>query len=121
MPKIKDIMNKNFLKMSPEMIGGEAVETLYKNKKAYAPVVEDGKLEGWITALDILAGCKHSKVEDLMLYVDEIKVLNEEDEITEDLIDEMIKGEIIAYPVVDAKGYVIGTLSIFDLMKIKNN
>jgi len=115
-PKIKDVMNKEFIKLSPEMVGGEAVQILYKNRKNYAPVVEDGKLEGWIDSLDLLVGCKHSKVEDLMLFIDEIKILNEDDELTDDLINEMIKNEDIAYPVVNNNNEVVGTLSVFDIL-----
>ncbi|WP_421077495.1 CBS domain-containing protein [Methanothermococcus sp. Ax23] len=115
--KIKDVMNKEFIKLSPEVVGGEAVQILYKNKKAYAPVVEDGKLEGWVNALDLLVGCKHSKIEDLMLFVDEVKVLNEDDELTDDLINEMIKNENISYPVVNNDNEAVGTLSVFDILE----
>ena len=115
--KIKDVMNKEFIKLSPEVVGGEAVQILYKNKKAYAPVVEDGKLEGWIDSLDLLVGCKHSKVEDLMLFIDEIKILNEDDELTDDLINEMIKNENISYPVVNNDNEAVGTLSVFDILE----
>ncbi|WP_456375445.1 CBS domain-containing protein [Methanocaldococcus sp.] len=118
--KIKDVMNKNPIVVSPNDIGGEVVQLLYKEGKYYAPVVEDGKLVGWITALDLLAGCKHSKIEDLMLLIDEIKILNENDELTDDLIDEMVNNEIIAYPVINDKEELVGTLSIFDLFKYKN-
>ena len=109
-------MNRNFIKISPNDIGGEVVQILYKEKKNYAPVVEDGKLVGWVTALDLLIGCKHSKIEDLMLFIDEIKVLKEDDELTEEIIEEMIKKEDIAYPVVNEDYKVVGTLSVFDLL-----
>ncbi|WP_456417002.1 CBS domain-containing protein [Methanocaldococcus sp.] len=118
--KIKDVMNKNPIVVSPNDIGGEVVQLLYKEGKYYAPVVEDGKLVGWITALDLLAGCKHSKIEDLMLLIDEIKILNENDELTDELIDEMVNNEIIAYPVINDKEELVGTLSVFDLFKYKN-
>ncbi|WP_456472985.1 CBS domain-containing protein [Methanocaldococcus sp.] len=118
--KIKDVMNKNPIVVSPNDIGGEVVQLLYKEGKYYAPVVEDGELVGWITALDLLAGCKHSKIEDLMLLIDEIKILNENDELTDELIDEMVNNEIIAYPVINDKEELVGTLSIFDLFKYKN-
>ncbi len=119
--KVKDVMNKNFIKVSPFDIGGEVVNCLYRERKNYAPVVEDGKLVGWITTLDLLAGCKHSKIEDLMLFLDEIKILNENDEITDELIEEMIKNEDIAYPVINDREEVVGTLSVFDILKyIKN-
>jgi len=114
--KVKEVMNRNFIKISPNDIGGEAVQILYKEKKNYAPVVEDGKLVGWVTALDLLIGCKHSKIEDLMLFIDEIKVLKEDDELTEEIIEEMIKKEDIAYPVVNEDYKVVGTLSVFDLL-----
>ncbi|ADC70107.1 putative signal transduction protein with CBS domains [Methanocaldococcus sp. FS406-22] len=114
--KVKEVMNRNFIKISPNDIGGEVVQILYKEKKNYAPVVEDGKLVGWITALDLLIGCKHSKIEDLMLFIDEIKVLKEDDELTEEIIEEMIKKEDIAYPVVNEDYKVVGTLSVFDLL-----
>ncbi len=120
--KVKDVMNKNFIKISPNDIGGEVVQILYKERKNYAPVIEEGKLVGWITALDLLMGCKHSKIEDLMLLIDEIKILKENDEITDELIDEMIKNEDIAYPVVvNNKDEVVGTLSVFDLLKYYKN
>ncbi|ABR55892.1 CBS domain-containing protein [Methanococcus aeolicus] len=119
--KIKDVMNNKFIKLAPELVGGEAVQILYKNRKAYAPVVEDEKLEGWVNALDLLVGCKHSKVEDLMFFVDEIKILNKEDELTDDLINEMIKNEDMAHPVTNNNNEVVGTLSIFDILKYIHN
>jgi len=73
------------------------------------------------TILDLLMGCKHSKIEDLMLLIDEIKILKENDEITDELIDEMIKNEDIVYPVVNDKDEVVGTLSVFDLLKYYKN
>ncbi|AXI24963.1 CBS domain-containing protein [Methanofervidicoccus sp. A16] len=117
MPKVKEIMNRDFITLSPDMVGGEAIELMYRKNKTYAPVVEDGKLEGWVRALDLMVGCKHSKVEDLMLYIDEIKVLEEDEEIFEDLIEEMIKKEVVGYPVVNENREVVGTLSVFDLLK----
>jgi len=119
--KIKDVMNNKFIKLAPELVGGEAVQILYKNRKAYAPVVEDEKLEGWVNALDLLVGCKHSKVEDLMFFVAEIKILNKEDELTDDLINEMIKNKDMAYPVTNNNNEVVGTLSIFDILKYIHN
>ncbi len=110
-------MNKKFIEFSPDDIGGEAVQILYKNKKNYASVVENGKLEGWIDSLNLLVGCKHSKIEDLMLFVDEIKVLNENDELTDDLTNHMIENEDIAFPVVDNNNEIVGTLSIFDILR----
>jgi len=117
MPKVKDVMNRDYITLSPDMVGGEAIELMYGKNKTYAPVVEEGKLEGWVRALDLMAGCKHSKIEDLMLYIDEIKVLEEDEEISEDLIDEMIEGEVVGYPVVNSDREVVGTLSVFDLLK----
>jgi Mg2+/Co2+ transporter CorC len=52
-----------------------------------------------------------------MLFIDEIKILKEDDEITDELIEEMIKNEDIAYPVVNEDYEVVGTLSVFDLLK----
>jgi len=117
MPKVKDIMNRDFITLSPDMVGGEAIELMYRGNKTYAPVVEEGKLEGWVRALDLMVGCKHSKVEDLMLFIDEIKVLEEDEEISEDLIDEIIEGEVVGYPVVNKDREVVGTLSVFDLLR----
>ncbi len=56
-----------------------------------------------------------------MLLIDEIKILKENDEINDELIDEMIKNEDIAYPVVNDKDEVVGTLSVFDLLKYYKN
>lgn len=117
MPKVKDVMNRDFITLSPDMVGGEAIELMYRRNKTYAPVVEEGKLEGWVRSLDLMVGCKHSKVEDLMLYVDEIRVLEEDEEISEDLIDEMIEKEVVGYPVVNKNREVVGTLSVFDLLR----
>ncbi len=115
--KIKEIMTKEPLTLQPSLVGGEAVEIMYKQKKLYAPVVEDNKLEGWIYALDILVGCKHSKVEDLMLFTDEITILNENDNLKEDLIIDLVRKEYVAYPVVNDNNEVVGTLSVFDILR----
>ncbi|HIP15698.1 MAG TPA: CBS domain-containing protein [Methanothermococcus okinawensis] len=117
MPKVKDVMNRDFVTLSPEMVGREAIDLMYRKNKTYAPVVEEGKLEGWVRALDLMVGCKHSKVEDLMLYIDEIRVLEEDEKISENLIDEMIEKEVVGYPVVNKNREVVGTLSVFDLLK----
>jgi len=117
MPKVKDVMNRDFITLSPDTVGGEAIELMYRRNKTYAPVVEGGKLEGWVRSLDLMVGCKYSKVEDLMLYIDEIRVLEEDEEISEDLIEEMIEKEVVGYPVVNKNREVVGTLSVFDLLK----
>ncbi|HIP34609.1 MAG TPA: CBS domain-containing protein [Methanothermococcus okinawensis] len=117
MPKVKDVMNRDFVTLSPEMVGREAIDLMYRKNKTYAPVVEEGKLEGWVRALDLMVGCKHSKVEDLMLYIDEIRVLEEDEKISGNLIDEMIEKEVVGYPVVNKNREVVGTLSVFDLLK----
>ena len=117
MPKVKDIMNRDFITLSPDMVGGEAIELMYRRNKTYAPVVEEGKLEGWVRSLDLMVGCKHSKVEDIMLYIDEIRVLKEDEEVSKELIEEMIKGEIVGFAVVNEDREVVGTLSVFDLLK----
>ncbi|GBF36703.1 CBS domain-containing protein [Methanofervidicoccus abyssi] len=117
MPKVKDVMNRDFVTLSPEMVGREAIDLMYRKNKTYAPVVEEGKLEGWVRTLDLMVGCKHSKVEDLMLYIDEIRVLEEDEKISGNLIDEMIEKEVVGYPVVNKNREVVGTLSVFDLLK----
>ena len=117
MLKVKEIMNRDFLTLSPYMLVGEAIELMYRKNKTYAPVVEKGKLEGWVRTLDMMVGCKHSKVEDIMLYIDEIRVLKEDEEVSKELIEEMIKGEIVGFPVVNEDREVVGTLSVFDLLK----
>lgn len=113
---VKEVMNENFLNVSPSDIVGEVVQSLYKNKKSYAPVIEDGELVGWVTALDLLTGCKHVKVEEAMLFLDEIKTINPNDELSDELISEIIENEVFAYPVVE-NDKIIGTLSSFDILK----
>uniref|UniRef100_A9AAF9 CBS domain containing protein n=1 Tax=Methanococcus maripaludis (strain C6 / ATCC BAA-1332) TaxID=444158 RepID=A9AAF9_METM6 len=113
---VREVMNENFLKVSPSDIVGEVVQSLYKNKKSYAPVIEDEEIVGWVTALDLLTGCKHVKAEEAMLFLDEIKTINPNDELSDELISEMIENEIFAYPVVE-NDKIIGTLSSFDILK----
>ncbi|ENN96007.1 signal transduction protein [Methanocaldococcus villosus KIN24-T80] len=116
--KVKDVMSKNFIKVSPNDVVGDVISLLYNERLYYAPVVEDDELVGWIDVLSILTSCKHSKVEDVMLYLYEIKVLNEDDEIDENFINEMINKRIIAYPVIK-NNKLVGVLSIFDILKVK--
>ncbi|ABR54379.1 putative signal transduction protein with CBS domains [Methanococcus vannielii SB] len=115
---IKDVMNEDFLTFLLNDIAGEVIQKLYKSKKSYAAVVEDGKIVGWITSLDLLTGCKHVKIEEAMLFLDEIKILSPNDELTDELILKMIENEVFAYPVVGENDKIIGTLSVFDILKI---
>lgn len=118
---IKEVMNEDFLTFLIDDIAGEAIQKLYKNKKSYAAVVEDEKIVGWVTSLVLLTGCKHVKIEEAMLFLDEIKMLKPEDELTDELISEMIENEIFAYPVVDSDDKIVGTLSVFDILKKLKN
>ena len=56
-----------------------------------------------------------------MLFLDEIKMLKPEDELTDELISEMLENEIFAYPVVDSDDKIVGTLSVFDILKKLKN
>ncbi|WP_456472390.1 CBS domain-containing protein [Methanocaldococcus sp.] len=113
--KVKDVMKKDVIKLSPNDVGGDVAYLFVRDKVLYAPVVEDDELVGWVTALDILSGCKHSKIEDLMEYLDEIKIVKEDDDLKE-VAKEMIKNKDIAYPVVDENDKFVGVVDIFTLV-----
>ncbi|ADG13190.1 putative signal transduction protein with CBS domains [Methanocaldococcus infernus ME] len=115
--KVKDVMKKEFIKLSPNDIGGDVAYLFVSENLLYAPVIEDDELVGWITSLDILSGCKHSKVEDLMRYLDEIKIVKEDDDLLE-VTEEMIKNKDIAYPVVDENNKVVGVIDVFSILKV---
>ena len=80
--KVKEIMDKEFIAVSPDMDIVEASIKMESHKKFTTPVLDDKKrLVGWITSLDVTRGLRenHKQVKDIMHSKDDIVHVHEDD------------------------------------------
>ncbi len=64
--KVKDIMTKDVITVTPDMKISELVEMMLKNKHLGYPVVQDGKIVGIVTLKDIINANPDSTVGEVM-------------------------------------------------------
>ena len=76
--KVRELMDTNFIVVSPEEDIVEVSKKMEKYRKFTTPVVdEEKKLVGWITSLDITKGLRegHKLVKDIMYTPKELFLL----------------------------------------------
>jgi predicted transcriptional regulator len=80
--KVKEIMDKEYIYVSPDQDVVEVSLIMEKKKKFTTPVVDSQKkLVGWITSLDVTRGLREGKkkVSDIMHSKDDIVHVHEND------------------------------------------
>ncbi|MEM5800078.1 MAG: CBS domain-containing protein [Candidatus Aenigmatarchaeota archaeon] len=130
MLKVKDVMSKNVITVSPEQSIMEVVKILAESKVSGLPVVKEGKIVGIITEADILdlVGKKNllavdegalkekgvTKVKEIMKKV--VIVANEEDGLDRAVLL-MSLYKVKRLPVVDKKNNIVGIIARDDIIK----
>ncbi|MGB9715257.1 MAG: magnesium transporter MgtE N-terminal domain-containing protein [Thermodesulfovibrionales bacterium] len=113
------LMTNEFIAYPPETTVKEAMERLKKDAETIETVYyiyvidEDEKLIGVISLRDLILAEQTDRLSDIM--VTKIKTVNPEADETE--VAELIsKYNLVAIPVVDAEGYLLGIVTIDDII-----
>lgn len=117
--KVKEIMDKEYIYVSPDQDIVEVSLMMEKKKKFTTPVVDSDKcLIGWITSLDVTRGFRegHKKVSDIMHPKDAIVHLHEDDPARLATL-ETTKHKVVSIPVLDDNDVVVGVIRTFDIVE----
>ncbi|MCK9150724.1 CBS domain-containing protein [Methanobacterium alcaliphilum] len=117
--KVKEIMDKDFIDVSPDQGLIEVSIKMEKYRKFTTPVVNgDKKLVGWITSLDVTRGLREGlkKVSDIMHPKDDIVQVNENDPARLAVL-ETSHHKLVSIPVLNEDDIVVGVLRSFDIVE----
>ncbi len=115
--KVKDIMTKKVITVTPKTKVKEAVGLMVKNEVSGLPVVDDdGKVIGLLTEADLLAARTTQNVESAMSK--RVYKASPDDSI-KSVSDTLKKQKIKRVPVVDKKGKLVGVVSRRDVLAAK--
>ncbi len=116
---VKEIMDKEYIYVSPDQDVVEVSLMMEKKKKFTTPVVDDKKkLIGWITSLDVTRGLREDKkkVSDIMHSKDDIVHVHENDPARLAVL-ETSKHKVVSIPVVDDDDTIVGVIRTFDIVE----
>lgn len=117
--KVKEIMDKEYIYVSPDQDVVEVSLIMEKKKKFTTPVVDgEKKLIGWITSLDVTRGLREDKkkVSDIMHSKDDIVHVHENDPARLAVL-ETSKHKVVSIPVLDDNDTVVGVIRTFDIVE----
>ena len=117
--KVKEIMDKEFIGVDPNMTIVDASIKMESHKKFTTPVLDDNNiLIGWITSLDVTRGLRdnHKYVKEIMYSKDEIVHVHE-DEPARIAVLAASKHKVVSIPVIDDNDKVVGVVRTFDIVK----
>ncbi|OEC85166.1 MULTISPECIES: CBS domain-containing protein [Methanobacterium] len=117
--KVKEIMDKEYIYVSPDQDVVEVSLLMEKTKKFTTPVVDSEKrLIGWITSLEITKGFREGKkkVFDVMRSKEEIVNVHENDPARLAVL-ETTKHKVISIPVLNDDDVVVGVVRTFDIVE----
>ncbi len=117
--KVKEIMDKEFIAVNPEMDIVEASIRMESHKKFTTPVLDDKRrLVGWITSLDVTRGLRenHKHVKDIMHSKDDIVHVHEDNPARYAVLAAS-QHKVVSIPVLDSENKVVGVIRTFDIVK----
>ena len=117
--KVKEMMDKEYIYVSPDQDVVEVSLIMEKTKKFTTPVVDsEKKLIGWITSLEIAKALREGKkkVSDVMRPKEEIVNVHENDPARLAVL-ETTKHKVISIPVLNDDGIVVGVVRTFDIVE----
>jgi predicted transcriptional regulator len=117
--KVKEMMDKEYIYVSPDQDVVEVSLIMEKTKKFTTPVVDsEKKLIGWITSLEIAKALREGKkkVSDVMRPKEEIVNVHENDPARLAVL-ETTKHKVISIPVLNDDGVVVGVVRTFDIVE----
>ncbi|NYB52843.1 MAG: CBS domain-containing protein [Methanobacteriaceae archaeon] len=116
---VKEIMDKNFIVVSPEETLKDVSILMEEKRKFTTPVVDgQNRLIGWITSLDVTRGFREGrkKVEDVMQVKDNIVHVHQNDPARLAVL-EASQHRVVSIPVLDDDDVVVGVVRTFDIVK----
>lgn len=117
--KVKEMMDKEYIYVSPDQNVVEVSLLMEKTKKFTTPVVDNEKrLIGWITSLEVAKALREGKkkVSDVMRPKDEIVNVHENDPARLAVL-ETTKHKVISMPVLNDDDIVVGVVRTFDIVE----
>ena len=117
--KVKEMMDKEYIYVSPDQNVVEVSLLMEKTKKFTTPVVDsEKKLIGWITSLEVAKALREGKkkVSDVMRPKDEIVNVHENDPARLAVL-ETTKHKVISMPVLNDDDVVVGVVRTFDIVE----
>ena len=117
--KVKEMMDKEYIYVSPDQDVVEVSLIMEKTKKFTTPVVDnEKKLIGWITSLEIAKALREGKkkVSDVMRPKEEIVNVHENDPARLAVL-ETTKHKVISIPVLNDDDVVVGVVRTFDIVE----
>ena len=117
--KVKEIMDKEYIYVSPDQDVVEVSLMMEKKKKFTTPVVDNKrKLIGWITSLEVTKGLREGqkKVADIMYSTDEIVHVYENDPARLAVLATS-KHKLISIPVLDDNDVLVGVVRSVDIVE----
>lgn len=117
--KVKEIMDKEFIYVSPDQGLIEVSIKMEKCRKFTTPVVDsENRLVGWITSLDVTRGLRENlkTVADIMHSKDAIVHVHENDPARLAVL-ETSHHKLVSIPVIDDNDVVMGVLRSFDIVE----
>ena len=117
--KVKEMMDKEYIYVSPDQNVVEVSLLMEKTKKFTTPVVDsEKKLIGWITSLEVAKALREGKkkVSDVMRPKDEIVNVHENDPARLAVL-ETTKHKVIIMPVLNDDDIVVGVVRTFDIVE----
>ena len=116
---VKEIMDKNFIVVSPDQDLAEISILMEEKRKFTTPVVDgDKKLVGWITSLDLARGFREGKkkAKELMHAKDDIVHVHHNDPARLAVL-EASQHRVLSIPVLDDDEVVVGVVRTTDIVK----
>lgn len=117
--KVKEIMDKEFIDVSPDQGLIEVSIKMEKHKKFTTPVVDsENHLVGWITSLDVTRGLRENlkTVSEIMHPKDDIVHVHENDPARLAVL-ETSHHKLVSIPVIDDNDVVMGVVRSFDIVE----
>jgi predicted transcriptional regulator len=117
--KVKEIMDKEFIYVSPDEDLEKVSIRLEKYRRFTSPVVDNKKrLLGWITTLDVLKGFRegNKKVSDIMHPKEEAVSVHQDDPARLAVL-EASKHKLVTIPVLDDQSTVVGVIRTFNIVE----
>ncbi len=117
--KVKEMMDKEFIAVKPDMGIVEASIKMEAHKKFTTPVLDYNKrLIGWITSLDVTRGLRenYKKVSEIMHSTDEIVHVHDNDPARIAVLAAS-KHKVVSIPVIDDDDKVVGVVRTFDIVE----
>ncbi len=117
--KVNEMMDKDFIVVSPDDDLVEVSILMEKKLRFTTPVVDDQKrLVGWITSLDVTRGFREGmkNVKEVMYAKEDIVAVNEDDPARLAVL-EASEYKVFNIPVINDDDVVVGVVRTFDIVK----